>query len=72
MRRAPRRSGLKVFVAENFGAIHCAECGRVLLKSDLESIWRFHWSPPRCLDCLDLPIGRDTGIATEFEGLKLY
>jgi hypothetical protein len=70
--RIPRESGLKVFVARNLGALACGECGRVLLKSEVESQWRFHWSPPLCFDCVPRPTEPDPEIAMEFAGLKLH
>jgi hypothetical protein len=60
MRRVPRESGLKVFVARNLGAMACGECGRVLLKSEVETQWRLHYSPPLCADCVPAGVyGRD-------------
>ena len=75
MRRArpPRESELRVFVARNLGAMTCGECGRIMLKSDLESQWRLHWSPPLCADCMPAyAAGPDPEIASEFEGLKIH
>jgi hypothetical protein len=51
MSRTLRGNGLRVFVAENLGAMKCGTCGRMLSKSEVESVWRLHWSPPLCFDC---------------------
>jgi hypothetical protein len=69
--RPPRESGLRVFVARNLGALTCGECGRVLLKSEVEGQWRFHWNPPLCFECMPRP-AVDPEIAVEREKELLH
>jgi hypothetical protein len=70
--RIPRESGLKVFVARNLGAMTCGECGRVLMKTEIVSVWRLHWSPPLCFDCMPAPTEPDPEIAAEFANLRIH
>jgi hypothetical protein len=70
--RPPRESGLKVFVARNLGALACGECGRVLLKGEVETQWRLHYLPPLCFDCAPAPVGPDPEIAVEFANLRIH